>query len=321
MPYNSNVIVSADDKDDAGVYKINSDLALVQTLDFITPICDDPFEFGRIAACNSLSDIYAMGGKPVTAMNIVSFPLKKFSLDTLNLILKGGLEIMKEADVQLMGGHSVDDPELKYGLSVTGTIHPDRIIRNNGIKPGDALVLTKPLGTGIIATAVKGGAADANVVERFIKSMTTLNKTASEIMLKYNVNGCTDVTGFGLICHILEMIEGNAVSVIINSSSIPILDGAEEYASSGLIPGGLYRNRDYGLSMCAVAESVKQALADILFDPQTSGGLLISLPGNDAELMVKEMHNSGIIHAAIIGEVKSLAGRAAPARASGVIVS
>jgi selenide,water dikinase len=302
----ANVIVGANDKDDAGVYKINSDLALVQTLDFITPICDDPFEFGRIAACNSLSDIYAMGGKPITAMNIVSFPLKKFSPDTLNLILKGGLEIMNEAHVQLMGGHSVDDPELKYGLSVTGTIHPDRIIRNNGIKPGDSLVLTKPLGTGIIATALKGGVADAGIASGAIKSMTTLNKTACEIMLKYNPNACTDVTGFGLIGHILEMIEGNAMSVILDSSSIPILDGAEEYADSGLIPGGLYRNRDYASSICAVSESVWQAVADIIFDPQTSGGLLISLPRNDAELMLQEMHSSGIAFAAIIGEVRSL---------------
>jgi len=306
MPPCSNVLVGADDKDDAGVYKINNDLALVQTLDFITPICDDPFEFGRIAACNSLSDIYAMGGKPVTAMNIVAFPLKKFSLDTLTLILKGGLTIMKEADVQLMGGHTVDDPELKYGLSVTGTIHPDRIIRNNGIKPGDSLVLTKPLGTGIIATAIKGGVADTGIVDGFIKSMSTLNKAAAEIMLKFNPNACTDVTGFGLIGHMLEMIEGNAMSVILDSKSVPVLDGALGYAAEGLIPGGLYRNRDYALSMCAVSASVKQDTADILFDPQTSGGLLISLPRDSAELMIKEMHNAGIAHAAIIGEVKSL---------------
>ena len=300
------MIVGANDKDDAGVYKISSDLALVQTLDFITPICDDPFEFGKIAACNSLSDIYAMGAKPITAMNIISFPLKKFSLDILNLILKGGLEIMKEADVQLLGGHSIDDPELKYGLSVTGTIHPDRIIRNNGIKLNDSLVLTKPLGTGIIATAIKGEIADTEIINNFIKSMSTLNKTASEIMLKFNVNASTDVTGFGLIGHILEMMEGNGMSVILDSKSIPILDGTEEYASNGLLPGGLHRNRHYTDSICAVSKSVKQEISDILFDPQTSGGLLISLPGNEAELMIKEMHSAGIIHASIIGEIKSL---------------
>ena len=294
--------MGANDKDDAGVYKIGSDLALVQTLDFITPICDDPFEFGKIAACNSLSDIYAMGAKPITAMNIISFPLKKFSLDILNLILKGGLEIMKEADVQLIGGHSVDDPELKYGLSVTGTIHPEKIIRNNGIKLNDVLVLTKPLGTGIIATAIKGGIADNKIIHNFIKSMSTLNKTASEIMLKYNVNASTDVTGFGLIGHILEMTEGNDLSAIINSKSIPILDGAHTYASNGFIPGGLYRNKKYADNICAVSKSLEQEIADIIFDPQTSGGLLISLPRNDAELMIKEMHNADIIHASIIGE-------------------
>jgi len=275
---------------------------LVQTLDFITPMCDDPFEFGKIAACNSLSDIYAMGAKPITAMNIISFPLKKFSLDTLNLILKGGLEIMKEADVQLIGGHSVDDPELKYGLSVTGTIHPERIIRNNSIKLNDALVLTKPLGTGIIATAIKGEIADTEIIYNFIKSMSTLNKTASEIMLKYNVNAATDVTGFGLIGHILEMMQGNTLSAIINSKSIPILDGAMDYASNGLIPGGLYRNKNYAGSICDVSKDIGQEIADIIFDPQTSGGLLISSPRNEAELMIKEMHNAGIIHASIIGE-------------------
>ena len=314
IPANSNILAGANDRDDAGVYKINSELALVQTLDFITPICDDPFDFGKIAACNSLSDVYAMGGKPITAMNIVSFPLNKFSLDILNLILKGGLTIMKEGDVQLLGGHSVDDPELKYGLSVTGTIHPERIIRNNGIKPDDSLVLTKPLGTGIIATALKGGVADKQITDRFIKSMSTLNKTASEIMLKYNVNAATDITGFGLIGHILEMTEGNDMSVILDSNSIPILDGALEYASEGLIPGGLYRNKNYAGSNCAVSKNVNQERADIMFDPQTSGGLLISLPKNEAELMVKEMHSLGITHASIIGEVKALDRR-------GVIVS
>ena len=310
----SNILVGANDRDDAGVYKINNGLALVQTLDFITPICDDPFEFGKIAACNSLSDVYAMGGKPITAMNIVSFPLNKFSPDILNLILKGGLTIMKEGDVQLLGGHSVDDPELKYGLSVTGTIHPERIIRNNGIKPDDSLVLTKPLGTGIIATALKGGVADKEITDRFIKSMSTLNKNASEIMLKYNVNASTDVTGFGLVGHILEMMEGNGMSVILDSKSVPILDGALEYASDGLIPGGLYRNKNYSGNVCAVSKSVKREITDIMFDPQTSGGLLISLPKSEAELMVKEMHNSGITYASIIGEVKILDRR-------GVIVS
>jgi selenide,water dikinase len=303
IPFDSNVIAGSREKDDAGVYRISDDLALVQTLDFITPVCDDPFEFGRIAACNSLSDVYAMGGVPLTAMNIVAFPTKKFSLDILGEILEGGLAVMKEAGVQLLGGHSIDDPELKYGLSVTGIVHPDKVIRNNTIKKGDSLVLTKPLGTGIIATAIKAGLAEPEAVTDFLKSMSTLNKYAAEIMLKYNINACTDVTGFGLAGHILEMIEGNDLSVIINSENLPLLDGVSENAAMGLIPGGLYRNKSYVGDRCIIENSVKREIADIIFDPQTSGGLLISLPQNESELMVNELQRTGIVHAAVIGEV------------------
>lgn len=303
IPFDSNVIVGSNSKDDAGVYRISNDTALVQTLDFITPICDDPFEFGRISACNSLSDVYAMGGKPLTAMNIVAFPVKKFSLDILARILEGGLSAMKDAGVQLLGGHSIDDPELKYGLSVTGIVHPDKVLRNNGLKTGDSLVLTKPLGTGIIATAVKAGLADPEIVKGFIKSMGTLNMHAAGIMVKYNVNACTDVTGFGLAGHILEMAEGTELSVIVNSANIPLLDGACVNASMGLIPGGLYRNKKYVGERCFIENDVKSEISDIVFDPQTSGGLLISLPRNDAILMVNEMHEAGIKDASIIGEV------------------
>jgi selenide,water dikinase len=303
IPFDGNVLVGSSAKDDAGVYKISDDMALVQTLDFITPVCDDPFEFGRIAACNSLSDVYAMGGVPLTAMNIVAFPTKKFSLDILGKILEGGLEVMKEAGVQLLGGHSIDDPELKYGLSVTGRVHPDKIYRNNTIKTGDSLVLTKALGTGIIATAIKAGLADPGIADGFIESMGTLNKYAAEIMFKYNVNACTDVTGFGLAGHILEMQDGHEFSVVIHSVNLPLLDGALENAAMGLIPGGLYRNRKYVGDRCIISENIKREVADIIFDPQTSGGLLISLPRNEAEDMVQEMHQSGISEASIIGEV------------------
>lgn len=302
IPFDKNVLVGSGEKDDAGVYRISDDLALVQTLDFITPVCDDPFEFGRIAACNSLSDVYAMGGKALTAMNIVAFPVKKFSLDILSRILDGGLDVMKEAGVQLLGGHSIDDPELKYGLSVTGLVHPQKVLRNNTVKSGDSLVLTKGLGTGIIATAIKAGLDDPVIVNGFIKSMGTLNKYAADIMLKYNVSACTDVTGFGLAGHLLEMIEGSELSVIINSSSLPLLDGALENAAMGLIPGGLYRNKTYVGDRCIVDGNVKREIADVVFDPQTSGGLLISLPRNDAEQMLKEMEQSGIKNASIIGE-------------------
>jgi len=303
IPFDKNVLVGSSAKDDAGVYRISDDLALVQTLDFITPVCDDPYEFGRIAACNSLSDVYAMGGVPLTAMNIVAFPVKKFSLDILGKILEGGLAVMKEADVQLLGGHSIDDPELKYGLSVTGRVHPDKILRNNSIKPGDSLVLTKALGTGIISTAIKADLADPGIADGFIKSMGTLNKYAAEIMFKYNVNACTDVTGFGLAGHILEMMEGNDLPVIIKSAKLPLLDGALENAAMGLIPGGLYRNKNYVGDRCIISYNVKREISDIIFDPQTSGGLLISLPRSDAEQMVQEMQLSGITAASIIGEV------------------
>lgn len=302
IPFDYNVIVGSGEKDDAGVYRISDDLALVQTLDFITPVCDDPFEFGRIAACNSLSDVYAMGGKALTAMNIVAFPVNKFSLDILSRILEGGLDVMKEAGVQLLGGHSIDDPELKYGLSVTGLVHPQKVLRNNTVKSGDSLVLTKGLGTGIIATAIKAGLADPVIINGFIKSMGTLNKYAADIMLKYNVSACTDVTGFGLAGHLLEMIEGSELSVAIISSSLPLLDGALENAAMGLIPGGLYRNRTYVGDRCIVDGNVKREIADVVFDPQTSGGLLISLPRNEAEQMLKEMEQSGIKNASIIGE-------------------
>ena len=303
IPFDKNVLVGSNAKDDAGVYRISDDMALVQTLDFITPVCDDPFEFGRIAACNSLSDVYAMGGVPLTAMNIVAFPVKKFSLDILGKILEGGLAVMKEADVQLLGGHSIDDPELKYGLSVTGKVHPDKIFRNNTIKPGDSLVLTKALGTGIIATAVKADSSDSGIVDGFIRSMGTLNKYAADIMFQYNVNACTDVTGFGLAGHILEMMEGNEFSVIINSENLPLLNGAIENAAAGFIPGGLYRNKKYVGERCVVGKNIKREIADLVFDPQTSGGLLISLPRSEAEQMVLEMRKSGITSASIVGEV------------------
>ena len=308
IPSDSNVLVGSRDKDDAGVYRISDTVALVQTLDFITPLCDDPYDFGRIAACNSLSDVYTMGGRPVTAMNIVSFPTKKFSLDILGRILEGGQSAMNEAGVQLLGGHSVDDPEMKYGLSVTGIVHPDKIIRNNSIREGDSIILTKPLGTGIIATSVKAGMADGVHVREFIASMSTLNKYAAEIMLKYSVNACTDVTGFGLAGHLLEMIEGNELSIEVESPAIPILPGVDEYAATGLVPGGLYRNRKYAAERCIIHDTVKDIIRDIVFDPQTSGGLLISLPSAMALTLLDELKNSGVEHASIIGNVTKRSG-------------
>ena len=303
IPHSKDLLVGSEAKDDAGVFRVNESLALVQTVDFITPVCDDPYEFGRIAACNSLSDVYAMGGVPVTAMNIVCFPDKKFSLDILQKILEGGLSVIAEAGVQLAGGHTVSDNELKYGLSVTGYVHPGKILRNNTIKEGDSLVLTKPLGTGIVATAVKAGLAEEEHIKVFIETMSTLNKYAADVMAAFPVNACTDVTGFGLAGHLLEMLSGNDFSVRVESGSLPILDGVEGYASTGLVPAGLYRNRDYVGSKCIINPGVSRLAGDVMFDPQTSGGLLISLPRKEAESLADALKSSGISTAVVIATV------------------
>ncbi len=289
--------------EDAGVYKLTDELAIVQTVDFFTPIVDDPYTFGQIAVANSLSDVYAMGGKPLTAMNIVCFPLNTMDISVLKEILAGGLDKMHEAGVILVGGHSVEDEELKYGLSVTGTIHPLKVIHNSGARAGDRLVLTKPLGTGIISTAIKGGVAEAGAVAEIVKSMTALNRQASELMQAEGVNTCTDITGFGLLGHAAEMIEGADVGIVIDASTVPFFPVARKLAGMGVIPGGLYRNRDFRKNMVDIAKEVPDYLADILFDPQTSGGLLISIPEAGASRLLQELHEVGISEAAIIGEV------------------
>jgi selenide,water dikinase len=291
--------------EDAGVYKLSDELALIQTLDFFTPIVDDPYSFGQIAAANALSDVYAMGGQPLTAMNIVCFPQKTMDMSILTDILKGGLERMHEAGVVLVGGHSVEDTELKYGLSVTGTIHPDRVVLNNGARAGDRLILTKPLGTGIISTAIKGDMASEKAVASIVKSMTTLNNKASEQMQAVRVNACTDVTGFGLLGHACEMIEGTDVGMVIDSGAVPCFPEAKELAEMGMMPGGLYRNRDFRKNMVDIAESVPQYLADILFDPQTSGGLLIAVPEGKAANLLERLKKEDVTEAVIIGEVVS----------------
>jgi selenide, water dikinase len=298
-----NLLVGMERVEDAGVYKLAFDLAIVQTVDFFTPIVDDPFAFGQIAAANSLSDVYAMGGKPLTAMNIVCFPIQSMDVSVLRQILLGGIEKLKEAEVVLVGGHSVDDQELKYGLSVTGSIHPDKILRKEGAQPGDKLVLTKPLGTGIISTAIKGGLAGEAATNRIIKSMSTLNRKASEIMLETGVHACTDITGFGLIGHAAEMIEGTGVGIVIHADSVPVFPGTRELADMGMIPGGLHRNRDFRKAMVKVGKDVDEFAADIIYDPQTSGGLLIAVAGNKVEKLLEKLHGAGITEAAVIGEV------------------
>lgn len=276
----------------------------MQTLDFLTPVVDSPYEFGRIAAANSLSDVYAMGGRPVTAMNIVCFPVGELSEDILKETLAGGLEKIYEAGAVLVGGHSVDDKEFKYGLSVTGIIHPDRILTNRNAREGDSLILTKPIGTGIIATAVKGKIADEEAIKILIDVTSTLNRRAAEIMLRFQPNACTDVTGFGLAGHVLEMAKGSSKKIIIHMDMVPFIKKAREYALMGLIPAGGYNTKKYCSSSISIGSSVKQVDIDLLFDPQTSGGLVISLPEKKAKECLKAMQNEGVF-ASIIGEVSA----------------
>ncbi len=289
--------------EDAGVYKLSDDLAVIQTLDFFTPIVDDPYIFGQVAAANALSDVYAMGGKPLTAMNIVCFPVKTMDMSILREILTGGLAKLHEAGVTLVGGHSVEDKELKYGLSITGVAHPQKVILNTGARVGDRLILTKQLGTGIINTALKGGVADEVAVSKAVKCMVTLNDKASELMLTVDVHACTDVTGFGLLGHACEMIEGTDVGMVIYSSQVPFFPEVKELSEMGMIPGGLHRNREFRISMVEISPEIPLFMVDVLFDPQTSGGLLISVPGAEAEPLLDRMHKEGIEEAAIIGEV------------------
>jgi selenide,water dikinase len=291
--------------DDAGVYKLSDDLAIIQTIDFFTPIVDDPYDFGQIAVANALSDVYAMGGKPLTAMNVVCFPIKKLDISVLKDTLKGGIDKMKEAGVTLVGGHSIDDAELKYGLSVTGTVHPEHLVTNSGAKIGDKLILTKPLGTGIISTALKAGKASKETIAKVTKYMTALNKKASELMQEVGAHACTDITGFGFLGHACQLAQSSQVGIKVNFSSVPLFTEVEEFARAGLCPGGLYRNREFYGKMVEFSKQIPDYIQDILFDAQTSGGLLISLAPETAELLVKKLHKAGIREAVIVGEIIS----------------
>jgi selenide,water dikinase len=280
-----NVLVGFDTADDAGVYKLTPELALVQTVDFFTPIVDDPYTYGAIAAANALSDVYAMGGRPISALTILAWPPTEDPRD-LEEILKGGAEKMHEAGCTILGGHSVADDEIKFGYAVTGTVHPSRILANSGARPGDALVFTKRIGTGVISTALKRGIAREADVAASIASMLTLNRAVCEEMLRYAVHGCTDVTGFGLIGHAREMALASQVTLEIAVDQLQFLPGAVECARAGAVPGGLKNNREF--ASCAVetqrelAREIPPEIEDLLYDPQTSGGLLISLPESDA---------------------------------------
>lgn len=295
------LLVGIETADDAGVYKINETTALIQTLDFFTPIVDDPYLFGQIAAANSLSDVYAMGGKPLTAMNIVAFPIGCLPPEVLRDILMGGQDKVIEAGAVIVGGHTIDDKEPKYGLSVTGTVHPDKILTNAGAKLGDILILTKAIGTGVLATAARADMFPEGVAAS-IESMATLNRVAAEVATKYTVHSCTDITGFGLLGHIYEMASGSNVAMKIQAAAIPLLPDAAEAAAMGLVPAGAYANRDY-LTTITIDPSVPVHIQDLCFDPQTSGGLLLSVPPESAIEVVRALEQAGADQAKIIGEV------------------
>jgi len=289
IPTDENVLVGLAKADDAGVYRISEKIALIQTVDFFTPIVDDPRTFGQIAAANALSDVYAMGGVPKTALNLMAFPTQKLPLEVLQEILKGSLEKLTEAEVVLLGGHSIEDPELKYGLSIMGVIHPNQILAKGGMVKGDVLIATKPLGTGIISTALKAGLATAEEEKEASDWMCTLNRYAAEIIRSFVVHACTDITGFGLIGHLAEMVLQSDVGVVLETKQVISLPGAIQYAKVGLIPAGTHNNRSFREKMVDIAPSAKREDIDLLFDPQTSGGLLLSVPGKEADALLDKL--------------------------------
>jgi len=303
FPTDENVIVGLDRADDAGVYKISDDMVLIQTVDFFTPIVDDPYWFGQIAAANALSDVYAMGGTPKTAMNLVAFPIKQMDIAVLRQIIQGGLDKLTEAEVVLIGGHSIEDKELKYGLSITGVVHPERVLTKKDMRAGDRLILTKPLGTGIVNTVIKAGMASADLIDQVTHLMASLNRDAARIMSNFNITACTDVTGFGLLGHLAEMVCGSSMSVRVFSDQVPVIAQALEFASMGLIPAGAYKNREFRESTIDFAETVERSRQDVLVDPQTSGGLLISVSTNQAAELITALKDTGVGDAAEIGEV------------------
>lgn len=279
--------------DDAGVYQLSEEVALIQTVDFFPPVVDDPFTFGRIAASNALSDVYAMGGRPLTAMNIVCFPSRELPLEVLAEILAGGADAVKEAGAVIVGGHTIEDKEPKYGLAVTGVVHPQRVVTNAGARPGDVLVLTKPLGTGILLTALRGEVLSLPEVQPAIEWMARLNRVGGEVMAEIGVKGCTDITGFGFLGHALEMAVASGWAMEIDAAKVPVLPGAREMAAMGLVPGGAYANRDFCGERVVFAAGVPEEVRDVLFDPQTSGGLLIAASASESEKLLSLFQEKG----------------------------
>jgi selenide, water dikinase len=300
------MLVGTETSDDAGVFRLRPDLAIVNTVDFFTPIVDDPYTFGQISATNSLSDVYAMGGEPKTCLNLVCFPKGKMDIEILGEILKGGADKVKESGAVIIGGHSIIDEEIKYGLAVTGTIHPDKIYRNVGVQEGDALILTKPLGTGIITTALKKGKAAEQSVDQAVRSMTTLNATASNVMRKFAVHACSDITGFGILGHGLGMASGSGVTLVIESAKLPLLQDATHLAEKGYITGGCKRNREFLQDKIFIENSIREGLIEVALDPQTSGGLLIAVANRHASQLLEELKSAGVDAATQVGYATSL---------------
>ena len=299
------LLVGTETSDDAAVYKISEELAVTQTVDFFTPVTDDPYLFGQIAAANALSDVYAMGGEPKLALNLAAFP-NCLDTEILGEILKGGADKVMEAGAVLAGGHTISDNEPKYGLCVTGFVHPKKMWKNCGAEPGDLLVLTKPLGSGILSTAEKGGIIREAEHLEAVKTMTTLNKYAAELAKEFQVHCCTDITGFGLAGHAMEMAKGSKKTFVIYAEKLPVLSGAREYAEMGLIPAGAYRNREF------LEKDMESWISgwreDLLFDPQTSGGLLLAIPTEDAAGLMGRL--SGLeLPSAVVGEVTEEKGK------------
>lgn len=297
------LLVGTNTADDAGVYKLSDDIAIIQTVDFFTPVVDDPYTFGQVAAANSLSDCYAMGGTPITVLNVVGWPSGTFPLKTLTEILKGSQDKVLEAGAVVAGGHTCIDRELKFGLSVTGIVHPDKIITNANAKPGDKLILTKPLGMGVISTAIKQGRGSTKLERKISAVMTVLNKTAAEVMKRYRVHSCTDVTGFGLIGHLHEMLDASETNAKLNFHTIPIIEEAYEFTGPETVPGGSKNNLNF-LKPHVHLNGLNEAQTILIHDAQTSGGLIIAVHPDDADDLLESLHIEGVAAASIIGEVR-----------------
>ncbi len=295
-------MVGTETSDDAAVYRLTPDLAIVQTVDYITPLVDDPYAYGQIAAANALSDVYAMGARPIVALNIVAFPATELPLEILGEILRGGADKAHEANVSVVGGHSVDDHEPKYGMAVTGVVHPDKIIRNSRAQPGDRLILTKPLGMGIISTAIKRDLASTELIERAIAIMSTLNRAAAEAAIAIGVHAATDVTGFGLLGHLHEMTAGSGLSARISARQVPVLPEVPQLARDGIVPGGSRRNLTFAEDFVRFDPSVSPETPLVLADAQTSGGLLLAVAERKSAELQRALYDHGVVTVADIGE-------------------